>query len=926
MAGIHRSVEIIRRRQGADIVDFRVQGDMDGHLGLCIDFKNTFTTIQDDTKIKLGLSDHGQLSTHGDRKIKLTLYDDKQTSWDGEYNPGATIWSSTQDLVSSTTECNISTVIVDPQLWSAEYPNLYTIVATLYNNRGEICQVEAVRFGFRTVDIIDGVLVHNGKPVTICGVNRHEHDPDHGKVVSVESMNQDIILAKQNNFNAIRTSHYPNAIPFYRLCDYYGIYVCDEANCETHGMMPMGKLADDFAWSKAFNERVTRMVQRDRNHACVVFWSLGNECGRGRNLSLARRSLRKLDTSRPIMYEGGGGFVEGSGVTELTDIVCSMYPDVNRTINLTKLYQDRPVVLCEYSHAMGNSNGNIHLYWKSFWDNELPRLQGGFIWDMIDQGLRKKDEKTGKEYFAYGGDFGDIINDGQFCINGIFSPDREPHPAVPEIKYLQQPVLFKSIPESLKEPESLYVLPSGFVEIEIVNRFTFRPLTDLQCSWSVTSEKSQKELIYSKLINIPDDKILRVSLDLIDFKAMNCELWFNIQCSLKNGLEIAHEQFKIVSFVKQDGRKIPLQPLPSSIGSINVKENESMVEVWLGDSLKARRIGTIDKSNGALSSYTTPCGFEAIPLTASTSSGIIPNYTRAITDNDRGGIDLIHKQMPAWVAKSTIAIQHIFFKLSYSYQWYKLGLDPQSPPLVECEQTSIEQQNESIEVHVRCNVVTTVRKRKKLLFRQRIVYRFHTDGSLHISSHIAPLKCTKIATSLPRYGFSMTTNRTLTNILYLGLGPHENYCDRKQASKRGLWQTSPNQMCYHYIVPSENGNRGECTWIALRNDKHIGIMILNDSKGMQSSSDGLNFGAQLHSQRELDAATHTCHLEEREDGKHPIFVNIDSRQMGVGGDVGWIPCVYPPFLLKPDDEVKSSFWLLPLSSDQDPSSMREKYL
>jgi len=186
----------------------------------------------------------------------------------------------------------------------------------------------------------------------ICGVNRHEHDPDHGKVVSVESMSQDIILAKQNNFNAIRTSHYPNHSAFYRLCDYYGIYVCDEANLETHGMMPMGKLADDFAWSKAFNERVTRMVQRDRNHACIVSWSLGNECGRGRNSSLVRRSLRTLDTSRPIMYEGGGGFFEGTGVTELTDIVCSMYPDVNRTIDLTKEYKDRPVVLCEYSHAM----------------------------------------------------------------------------------------------------------------------------------------------------------------------------------------------------------------------------------------------------------------------------------------------------------------------------------------------------------------------------------------------------------------------------------------------------------------------------------------------------------------------------------------------------------------------------------------------
>ena len=248
-----------------------------------------------------------------------------------------------------TTDYKIATVIHEPKLWSAEFPNLYTLLVSLRDaETNTILQVEFCRVGFRTVDIQDGILVHNGQPLTICGVNRHEHDPDTGKVLSLERMIQDVELAKKNNFNSIRTSHYPNAVAFYRLCDYYGIYVCGEANLETHGMMPMGKLAEDFAWNKAFVERVTRMVDRDRNHVSIILWSLGNECGRGRNLSNARKALLESDRSRPIMYESGASIFEGTGESELTDIICSMYPDVNRTIALAKKHTDRPVILCEY--------------------------------------------------------------------------------------------------------------------------------------------------------------------------------------------------------------------------------------------------------------------------------------------------------------------------------------------------------------------------------------------------------------------------------------------------------------------------------------------------------------------------------------------------------------------------------------------------
>ncbi len=342
MAGIHRSVEIMRRQCDMDIKDFRVQADMDGHLAVCVDLREGFKFRRS-------------------KSISIALFNDEQISSTGGCLRGEEVWRHVDEIRRPNDEedfdglYKISTVIPNPKLWSAEKPHLYTLTISLVDKKSGKCfQVESCRVGFRSVDICDGILLFNGAPITICGINRHEHDPDNGKVVSVESMAKDIVLAKRNNFNSIRTSHYPNAVPFYRLCDYYGIYVCDEANNETHGMFPMGKLADDFSWAKAFVERVTRMVDRDRNHPCIILWSLGNEAGRGRNLTLARKSLRDLDTSRPIMYEGGGDLFEGTGTSELTDIVCTMYPDVRRTIGLTNRYKDRPVILCEYRYVQGD--------------------------------------------------------------------------------------------------------------------------------------------------------------------------------------------------------------------------------------------------------------------------------------------------------------------------------------------------------------------------------------------------------------------------------------------------------------------------------------------------------------------------------------------------------------------------------------------
>ena len=360
MAGIHRSVELIKRSISADILDYQVQADASGTLSASVDCRP-------------------QNSNSKERDVIFRLYEDIQLDFKGNFTRGSCILNQTIPVDESR---NIACVTANfdsskLNLWTAETPNLYTLTIAICKD-GKTMQVESCRVGFRTVQIQNGCLEVNGKRITICGINHHDFDPDGGKVVSLDRMRQDITLLKQNNFNAVRTSHYPTHSEFYRLCDFYGLYVTDEANIETHGFKPMGRLSQDFGWKNAMVSRITRMVQRDRNHASIIFWSLGNEAGRGRNLFEAREVVKRLDPSRPVCYESGGAVAEGVGRTELTDIICTMYPSVPRTLGLaSREDEDRPVILCEYSHAMGNSNGNLHLYWKEFWNKDIPRLQGG---------------------------------------------------------------------------------------------------------------------------------------------------------------------------------------------------------------------------------------------------------------------------------------------------------------------------------------------------------------------------------------------------------------------------------------------------------------------------------------------------------------------------------------------------------------------
>ena len=323
--------------------------------------------------------------------------------------------------------------VARPRQWTAETPNLYTLLLTLADADGGVVEVESARVGFRRVEIKGGRLLVNGRRIVIKGVNRHEHDPATGHVVSEASMRHDIEMMKQFDINAVRTSHYPNDPRWYDLADEYGLYLVDEANIESQGMgyRPDRTLANNPVWLGQHLDRTERMVERDKNHPSVIIWSLGNEAGNGVNFYATYGWIKSRDRSRPVQYER-------AELEWNTDLFVPMYPTFEELVDYAEHHDDRPLIMCEYAHAMGNSVGNFKDYWDIIHRYDI--LQGGFIWDWVDQGILTKNAK-GRTIFAYGGDFGPpgTPSSSNFCINGVVDPDRRPHPSLWEVKKVYQP-------------------------------------------------------------------------------------------------------------------------------------------------------------------------------------------------------------------------------------------------------------------------------------------------------------------------------------------------------------------------------------------------------------------------------------------------------------------------------------------------------
>lgn len=930
MAGIHRSVEMIRRRPGSDVMDYKVRSSESGSFSVSV-------------KMRMP-----SLPT----RLTARLYPDEQLTADGGWKAApSAVWTqerflesadtdiSTENLiqVNNNTSIEFSGQIKNVKQWTAETPHLYTLVleeqqpCSISTNKEEslewhrsnvrTTQVESCRVGFRTLDITKGILCCNGKKIMICGINRHEHDPDHGKVVSIDRMKQDITTLKQNNFNAVRTSHYPAHSSFYKLCDFYGMYVCDEANIETHGMKPMGRLAHDKAWEKTFVERVRRMVQRDYNHPCIIMWSLGNESGRGRNLTAARKAILNLDNSRPICYESGGSWAEGIGRTELTDIICPMYPSVGAIVDMAADSEDdRPVILSEYSHSMNNSNGNLHLYWGAF--RKFERLQGGFIWDMVDQGLRKK-TKDGRSYFGYGGDFGvDQPSDRQFCINGMFSPDRKAHPSVWEIKYLQQPVDIEVLDPTKNDLLVLHVTKKSRatsvngggaiteIQMRIKNLYSFRDLSHLSWRWKFHCNYSSNLRLSGEVSNESGLVTLDLSsaIEKIRFIEGSYHNFFektyylDMEGSLNQNCSWAMRGHVVVR------KQIPFtitfcDNLPSSITEksqggneilpLRVHSDEYTINISNGND---KPFVTIDKSNGGIQSIDWDG-------TSILSDYVKPNFLRASTDNDRGGVELVLQFLLLSWAAPVFRLVFGDTKFSYEMNWRRRGLSQDLPPDIVCRGVKILKNLDDI-VKINAFISVLSKETGTTIIEQESIYEIYRDGRISIANNV---KTVKTMCSLPRIGISFRLNPAFHEIQYFGRGPLENYPDRKCGSHFGWWKTSPSDMGYDYIVPSENGSRSNCQQIRFTSNKNGGLAVLADPKTSFSC------GALLHSTAELHHALHTCDLDQRLDGMHQIYVNIDHQLMGVGGDNSWSPCVYPDFIVKSPQEYKYKVWFVKIS-------------
>ena len=692
-------------------------------------------------------------------------------------------------LVTSEAVMVTSIPIARPKTWSAETPNLYDVVLELFDEHGQPLEAYSTRIGFRTTEIQDGCLLVNGRSIKLKGVNRHEFDPDDGPTVSRESMIRDIRLMKQHNINTVRASHYPNQSVWYSLCDEYGLYVIDEANIESHGMgyEPDTTLGNQPEWEAAHVDRVVNMVHRNKNHASIIIWSLGNEAGGGCNFAAAAQAIRDLDVTRPLHYEQHN---------EVTDMDSFMYWKVDALRQHLKDNPKRAVFLCEYSHAMGNSVGNLKEYWDLIHGHE--NFIGGCIWDWADQSLRKSfDDPRGPQsqaasswkqdwYWAYGGDYGDEPNDGVFCFNGLVQADRTLNPHIHEVKKVYQYV-------------SMDLVQSAPLRIRLHNGYGFATLADLQLNWRL---ECNGEIVDAGSLPLPKtDPGTAVELN-IPGKAMqqdtDGELILTVECVMGEasawvdaGHVVAWEQFVI-----QESRK-PANAVPNS--SVSIEETESLVSI--------ERSGcayTIDKASGVLSSVRIN-GVELL------ESPMSPNFWRVPTNNDQGN-DMA-TALGAW----------------------RNCADELIVRSVTCDHA---QSDVSVRVEFEFSLGELVTE-----------YIAGPEGGLTVKYDLKP---TSGSPDLPRFGAQFALSKSFEHVEWYGRGPHETYCDRKTGGMIGRHAMALKDLATPYLSPQENGNRSDVRWLKLSRDGGAGLSV--------ASSNVFNFSAWPYSQKELEAANHLHEL------------------------------------------------------------------
>ncbi|MFD2828508.1 glycoside hydrolase family 2 TIM barrel-domain containing protein [Leeuwenhoekiella polynyae] len=690
-------------------------------------------------------------------QLQLKLYDGTQEVY--------TVDQEVRLAASAKDTFQFQHLIKQVKAWSAEHPNLYTATLNLAEDWNTLMST-SFKIGFRSVEIKGGKLLVNGKPILLKGVNRHEHDQNTGHVISEESMLQDIRLFKENNINAVRNSHYPNDSRWYELCDEYGIYMIDEANLETHGF---GYEEDKTPANKPkfaamHHDRLEAMVETNKNHASIIIWSMGNEAGDGPAFIDGYHWIKNRDNSRPVQYERaerGTSFQEPH-----TDIIPWMYASLDYIKNnYIGKYPDRPFIWCEYAHSMGNSTGNLQDLWDFVY--EQPQMQGGFIWDWVDQGFVKQDS-TGTDYWTYGGDYGPdrYRHDANFVLNGIVNPDRTPHPALAEVKQVYQNVKIEA-----RDTEAL--------EFTLKNRFFFTNLDAYTISYDLLRDGvaiSSNNLGSFEVA--PQDSIV-FKINELQLPEDGHEYFINFIIRTKTASPLLPKDF----VVARDQILLKNVPLPNnaftgSTEKLDVTDYKDSLTVKTGAvSL------SFDLRSGRLKSYSFK-GQNYLKEEARL------NFWRAPTDNDFG--NNYPKRAKLWKDASHNQ-RLISFKL-------------------------LSKTRDSV-------VVESVYQLDTLQAQASSRFLIYADGSLKVTNSLNYADSEKVA-EIPRFGMNFILPKTYDHAKWYGRGPHENYQDRKEAAFVGVYEASVADLYFPYIRPQENGYRTDNRWISLTNDSGAGITII----------------------------------------------------------------------------------------------------
>jgi beta-galactosidase len=833
---------------------------------------NNFQVGQLDINVDLAIE------PNQDMALAVKLFDDKEEIYSTQKSYQL---SPKTDKKSKT--IGFSTRLENVAAWSAETPKLYQLELSLLNKAGEVTQVIRQNVGFRTLTMSKGLFLVNGKAVTIRGVNRVEHHAIGGRTLTKASMKKDIELMKKLNINAVRTAHFPNDPYWYDLADQYGLYVMDEANIESHKYMQIGNqpdqrqqiddkaitektaekkksfnreesqkkhhLAYKAEWQAAHLARVSRMVERDKNHPSIILWSLGNEAGLGTAFDKSAQWIKENDSSRPVTY-GGWGTRNGHSIVDYSEIYTPMYDSVEELKDYVSKNPDRPLIMAEYAHAMGNSVGNLDKYWQVIYQHE--QLQGGFIWDWVDQTFLETNDK-GDNFWGYGGDYNDGKNNKNFLANGLIQPDRTLNPHAYEVSKIYQPVEFISFEQSSFKASH---------KVQLINRYDFVDLSHLDFSWRL--EENGHTIAEGKL-NTPklmagQQGVVELPLNNIKQK-LGAEYFVTITATeklcnnslLPKGQVIAWHQFLLTNnVVKTDTDK---DDKAQFFADISFDETAQALNVS-GENLAI----SFDKNSGLLSQY-------QINNVELIEQGLSGNFWRAVTDNDKGWG--VQNKLKAWQEASTNQA---------------------------LESIAIEQVNSS------SIAITTVHILADDMATLTTQYLVLASGQIDIKTKLTPLKYN--LPNMPRVGMHMQVAKPFQQLEWFGRGPLSSYSDRKNSMAVGLYQSTVAEQLHDYARPQESGNKMDVRWFTLTDKQGNGLKI--------SSATPLNVTAVPLNKFDLfdvkKAPRHSADVVLSDS----TTVRIDMLQMGVGGDNSWGAMPHDEFFI-PAKKYQFNFTLMPLT-------------